>query len=445
MPTPAELDDFFEYLRFPSISADPARAADVRACADWLRARLQRIGLHAEVRETPGHPVVLARNAPRAGLRTVLIYGHYDVQPVDPLELWTSAPFEPCVVDGRVHARGATDNKGQNFAHQLGIAREIAAAGGLPVNLILLLEGEEEVGSGHLAPFLAQYRDELRPDVVVVSDTSMAAPGVPAITCGLRGIVAVEVTLTGPAGDLHSGLYGGAVPNACTELARILAQLHDTGRRVTVPGFYDAVREPGGAERAGWARLPYGDAELLRASGARALAGEAGRAALECIWSRPTAEVNGMWGGYQGEGSKTVLPARAHAKLTFRLVPDQEPDDIAAKVEAHLRALAPDCVTIDVRQGHRGKPYHLDPTGPDVRAAQRALETAFDRAPVLMRDGGSIPIVQQFREILGADTLLLGLGLPDCNLHAPNETFPVEHLDRGAEMCRALMRELAGN
>ena len=444
MPTDAELQEYFRYLRFPSISADPAHASDVRACAGWLRDRLAAMGLSSEIRDTPGHPVVLARNPPQPGRRTVLIYGHYDVQPVDPLELWRHPPFEPHVENGLVVARGATDNKGQNFAHQIGLERALREDGGLPVNVILLLEGEEEVGSGNLGPFLAQYRDELRPDLVVVSDTSLVGPGRPAITCGLRGIAALEITLTGAAGDLHSGLYGGAVPNACTELARLIARLHDADRRVTVPGFYDAVRAVPDAERAAWRDLPYGDAEVLQASGAPELLGETGFSSVERLWSRPTAEVNGMWGGYLGEGSKTVLPSQAHAKLTFRLVPDQDPADIAARVESHLRALCPSWARIDVRHGHSGKPYYVNPDGWAGQSARRALRDAFGCDPALMRDGGSIPIVQQFRDILGADTLLLGLGLPDCNLHAPNETFPIEHLERGAVMNRRLLQELAG-
>jgi acetylornithine deacetylase/succinyl-diaminopimelate desuccinylase-like protein len=401
------------------------------------------MGLAVELHETARHPIVVARNEHRADRKTVLIYGHYDVQPVDPLALWQNPPFEPEIREGKIWARGATDNKGQMLAHILGVEKTLREQGELPVNLIFLFEGEEEIGSPNLAPFLREHREALRCDVIAVSDTGMVAPGVPTMGYGLRGIACAEVTLRGPKGDLHSGIYGGAVANPATAIARLVASLHDSNGKILVDGFYDDVRPLEAWERDMWKKIPgVGDADFLAVTGSPSVFGEEGYSSAERVWARPTAEVNGIGGGYQGEGSKTVLPAEAFAKFSFRLVPDQDPKDILEKVRAHFEKHCPAGVSIDIYIGHDGKPYLADPHSADGKAAQRALTAAFGSEPVLIREGGSIPIIQSFREILGADTLLLGLALPDCQIHAPNENFPVANFEAGILLNQHLLREL---
>ena len=390
------------------------------------------------------HPLVVAGNRHREGLPTVLIYGHYDVQPVDPLDLWDSDPFEPVVRDGRIWARGATDNKGQHFAHLLGVGKAMAEEGELPVNLTMIFEGEEEIGSPSLRPFLEAERDLLSCDVIAVSDTGMVAPGVPTMGYGLRGIACCEVVVRGPARDLHSGLFGGAVANPATAVARLVSCLHDPEGRVAVGGFYDDVRPLESWEREMWAGVPgVADADFLEVTGSPGLFGEPGYSAAEQTWARPTAEVNGIGGGYQGEGSKTVIPAEAMAKFSFRLVPDQDPAAIIARVREHLEKHCPPGVTLEVIGGHDGRPYIADPHSSFGKAAQAALSKAFGRDPVLIREGGSIPIIEDFREVLGADTLLLGLALADAQIHSPNENFPVENFEAGIRLNRELLRELA--
>jgi len=443
MPSQQQLQDLFEFLRFPSISANPTHALDVRACAEWLRARLGKAGFTAQIRETEGHPVVTAKNEFKPGLRTLLIYGHYDVQPVDPLPLWKRPPFEPYEDGGRIYARGSADNKGQIFAHVLG-AEEALKRDELPVNLIFLIEGEEEVGSVHLAPFIQKHREEFACDVIAISDTCMVAPATPTFSYGLRGIAAMEIDLYGPAQDLHSGLFGGAVVNPLTALSRMLAALHDPDGRVAIPGFYDKVQPIKEWERRQWQLLDPDQTHLLKASGAPSLGGEAGYTPLERIWVRPTAEINGLWGGYQGPGSKTVLPSEAHAKLTFRLVPDQDPADILQRAEAFFRRLTPAQTRIEITHGHGGRAYLVDPTAGFGLAAQKALSQAFGgKNPVLVREGGSIPIVSDLKDILGADTLLLGLAMTDSGIHSPNENFPVENFDFGIQMHQALLKKIA--
>ncbi|NNC89437.1 MAG: dipeptidase [Akkermansiaceae bacterium] len=438
------VDDLFELLRFPSVSTESRHKEDVERCAEWIAARISAAGLDGSVHFTPGHPVVLARNEHRDGRPNVLLYGHYDVQPVDPLELWESPPFEPEVRDGKIWARGATDNKGQFFAHLCGIAETMEEKGDLPVNLTILLEGEEEIGSPNLRPFLEAHRDELKCDVVVVSDTGMVAPGVPTLGYGLRGIACCEFTVRGPSRDLHSGVYGGTVANPAAAIAHLLASLHDAGGRVLIDGFYDDVRDLEDWERTMWKGVPGMAAQdLLEVTGAPQLHGEAGYSPAERLWARPTAEVNGMGGGYQGEGSKTVLPAQAFAKLSFRLVPDQDPIDILKKAGRHLEAHCPEGVTLEIKRGHHGMPYAADPHTGFGKAAQEALRKTFSADPVLIREGGSIPIVQDFKEVLGADTLLLGLALPDCRIHSPNENFLMENFVAGIRLNRILLEELA--
>ena len=439
-----EQQDLFAFLRFPSISTDSRHAGDVRDCAAWLIEKLNAMGLSATLHETPKHPIVVARNNHRAGLRTVLIYGHYDVQPVDPLELWTTPPFDPVIRDGRIWARGSADNKGQMLAHVLGVEKSLREDGDLPVNLIFLFEGEEEIGSPNLAAFLVQNRESLCCDVIAISDTGMVAPGVPTLGYGLRGIACCEVTLRGPKSDLHSGIFGGAVANPATAAARLVTSLHDAEGRITIDGFYDDVRPLEAWEREMWSSVPgCADADFLKTTGSPGLFGEKGYSAAERIWARPTAEVNGIGGGYQGEGSKTVLPAEAFVKFSFRLVPDQDPKDILEKVRHHLESHCPPGVTIEIDIGHDGKPYATDPHSAFGLAAQAALRAVFGREPVLIREGGSIPIVQTFRDILEADTLLLGLALSDARIHAPNENFPIDNFEAGIRLNQALLKQLA--
>ena len=443
MHTP-HLDDLFAFIGFPSVSTEPRHAGDVAKCADWLVAKLTSIGLTAELHPTGGHPIVTARNAHKPGHRMVMIYGHYDVQPVEPLAEWTTPPFEPAVRDGIIYARGSTDNKGQILAHILGVGETLREKGELPVNLIFLIEGEEEVGSKHLAEFLSANREALRCDLIAISDTGMIAPRTPTFTYGLRGITAMEVRVHGPSIDLHSGIYGGTVANPATAIAQLVATLHDANGRVAVPGFYEDVAPLQQWERDAWALLPFGEKELLAVTGAAEPFGEEGYTSVERAWARPTAEVNGIGGGFQGTGSKTVIPREAFVKLTFRLVPGQRPADILAKVRAHLLAHCPPGVRLVIEDGHSGDPYLTDPHSADGKAAQRALAASFPgRDLALIREGGSIPIVNTFREILGVETLLLGLALPDCRAHAPDENFPVENFEAGIRMNKALLEELA--
>jgi acetylornithine deacetylase/succinyl-diaminopimelate desuccinylase-like protein len=438
-----QLEDLFSFLRFASISTDSNHSGDVRACAEWLIEKLNHIGLDTELHETAQHPIVIARNKHVAGKKTCLIYGHYDVQPVDPVELWDSPPFEPEIRDGRIWARGATDNKGQMLAHVLGVEQSLEEDGVLPVNLIFLFEGEEEIGSPNLMPFLQQHKDELKCDVIAVSDTGMVAQGVPTMGYGLRGIACCEVTVRGPSGDLHSGVYGGAVANPATAVARLVASLHDAEGNIAIEGFYDEVRPLEQWERDMWADVPgMTEQDMLAITGSPALFGEPDYSSAERLWARPTAEVNGIAGGYQGEGSKTVLPAEAMAKFSFRLVPDQDPKDIMEKVQAHLEKHAPEGVTVEVEVGHDGKPFYADPNSENGKAGQAALRAAFGKEPVLIREGGSIPIIQDMKEIFGVEALMLGLALPDCQIHAPNENYYVENFEAGIRLNRALLREL---
>jgi acetylornithine deacetylase/succinyl-diaminopimelate desuccinylase-like protein len=375
----------------------------------------------------------------------VLIYGHYDVQPPDPLELWDSPPFEPVLKNGYVFARGATDNKGQIFSHILGLQETIEKNGDLPVNVDLVIEGEEEVGSQNLGKFLTDNRDALKCDVVLVSDTGMIAPKTPTISYGLRGVTALEIKVTGPKMDLHSGIFGGAVANPATALAKMLATLHDADGHIAVPGFYDDVVPLQDWEREAWKKLPIdADAEMLKETQAPALFGEKGFSTLERIWARPTAEINGMGSGYQGQGTKTVLPSHAMAKLTFRLVPNQKGDAIVELVRKHFQKNLPPGVTLEMQSGHSGPWYLTDPNSKFGKAAQRALKTAFNKDVALIREGGSIPIVSDFRSILGVETLLIGLALQDCRAHSPNENFPLENLEAGIRMNQAVLAELAG-
>lgn len=439
-----ELENLFSFLSFPSVSTDSKHKGDVLACADWIVEKLNGIGLETTLHETPGNPIVVARNIHKPDRKTVLIYGHYDVQPVDPLNLWDSPPFAPEIRDGKIWARGATDNKGQMLAHILGVEKTMAEKGELPVNIILLFEGEEEIGSPNLAPFLEKYKSDLACDIIAISDTGMVAPNTGTLGYGLRGIACAEVKITGPARDLHSGLFGGAVANPATAVARLVASLHLPDGTVAIEGFYDDVRPIEPWEREMWAKVPgVADADFLGVTGSPSLFGEPGYSSAERVGTRPTAEVNGIGGGYQGEGSKTVIPSEAFVKFSFRLVPDQDPKTILKQVRAHLEKHCPPGVTLDIEIGHDGKPYACDPHSDFGKAAQRALKRTFPGEPMLIREGGSIPIVQAFRDILGVDTLLLGLALADAQIHSPNENFPIANFEAGIKLNQALLEELA--
>lgn len=436
-------DQLFDFLRIPSVSARSEHKGDVRAAANWLHQQCARIGMQVETLETPGHPIVLAewRKAP-AGAPTVLVYGHYDVQPAEPLELWTSPAFEPTIRDGNIYARGSVDDKGQLWLHIGALEAHFAARGTLPVNVIVLAEGEEEVGSEHLAEFVKAHRERLKCDAVVISDSTMFAPGIPSILSSLRGLAYLQVDVTGPNSDLHSGMYGGAVVNPATALARIVASFHDADGRIAIEGFYDKVRPFPDAVRAGLRDLPFSDAEFKAHLAVDALGGEPGYTTLEKLWHRPTCEVNGMLSGYTGEGAKTVLPGQAMLKVSCRLVRDQDPKEIAKLVEAHVMKHAPKGVTVKVTELHGGHAWRAELDGPLYEAAGRALEAAFGRRPVITGEGGSIPVVNDFATILGAPVLLVGFGLPGENAHAPDEWMSVENFEKGMRAMACLWDEM---
>jgi acetylornithine deacetylase/succinyl-diaminopimelate desuccinylase-like protein len=434
--------ELFEFLRIPSVSARSEHNADVRRTATWFADKCKTAGLQTSIHDTPGHPIVLAEWRGAAGAPTVLIYGHYDVQPVEPLELWTSPPFEPVIRNGRIYARGSVDDKGQLYLHLKAIEAHMRANGRLPVNVVLIAEGEEEVGSANLMPFVTSNKSALACNAVVISDTTMIGPGLPTIGVSLRGLAYIEVRVHGPAQDLHSGSYGGAVINPATALARIIASFHDENWHVRIPGFYDDVYA---AEdfRAQIKKLPANDEEFRKETGAPQLGGEAGFSTLERIWIRPTVEINGLLSGYTGEGSKTVLPAHAMAKVSCRLVPDQDPDRIAELLQKHIRNVAPDSVRIEIDVLHGGKPWRAKTEGPLYDAASAALEKAFGKKTVFAGEGGSIPIVPEFEKVLGAPALLMGFGLPGENAHAPDEWMSVENFEKGTHAAAALLQEVA--
>lgn len=435
-----------ELLRIPSISADSERKGDVRRAADHVAGLLQDAGLPTvELIPTAGHPVVYGEWMEAPGLPVVLIYGHYDVQPIVDPSLWTSPPFDPVIRDGKIWARGATDDKGQLLVHVLGAAAHLEASGRLPVNVKFLLEGEEEVGSAHLEEFVRKHRDRLACDTVMISDTAMYAPGIPSICTGLRGIAYVELTLRGADTDLHSGSFGGVIDNPAVALARLITGLKDpsTGR-ILIEGFYDDVVEPSPQEKEGWARLPDPEAEFLRMTGVTRLHGEEGRSLLERVWSRPTLDVNGIWGGHTKPGeSMTVLPARASAKISMRLVPDQSPADIVRKLKRHVEATLPPTMRLEsYSELHGGEPWTTSLEHPSVRAAFRAVEKGFGTAPVPQREGGSIPIVALFQQVLAAPVVLMGFGLPDERAHGPDEHFDLANFQGGILSAAHFLNEL---
>ncbi|ABF45842.1 peptidase M20 [Deinococcus geothermalis DSM 11300] len=433
--------ELFELLRIPSVSADPAHVGDMARAAEFLRSKLQALGLTARVDPTGGHPVVYAERLEAPGKPTVLIYGHYDVQPEAPLDEWETPPFEPTVREGRIYARGATDDKGQAYAHVRGVEL-LLRAGPLPVNVKFLLEGEEEVGSPNLEAYLRDHADELRADVIVISDGSRFAPDVPTVTYGLRGLSYVEIHVQGASRDLHSGSYGGAAPNPINALCEIIARLKDDQGRVTIPGFYDGVEELTPEEREMWAGLPHSDEAFAASIGVSDLPGEQGYSTLERLWARPTLDVNGIWGGYQGEGSKTVIPAKAGAKVSMRLVPGQDPERITRLVQAYVPTLAPRGVQVEVKALHGGQPVKVDLDSPFVKAADRALRRVYGKPAAFARTGGSIPIVAAFRQILGAPVLLVDFGLNEDAPHSPNESFALEDYHNGILTSAFLLQEI---
>jgi acetylornithine deacetylase/succinyl-diaminopimelate desuccinylase-like protein len=438
------LRELVEFLRIPSISSSSEHRGEVARCAELLRAEMERLGLSASIFPTKGHPVVYGEwMGAGAGKPTILVYGHYDVQPVDPLDLWKTPPFEPQVRDGLLYARGAVDDKGQVWLH-LKAFEAWRQAGGPPVNVKMLFEGEEEIGSDHLGAFLDAERARLAADAVVVSDSPMFAKGVPSICYGLRGLAYMQVDVQGPSQDLHSGSFGGAVLNPVNALARIVARLQDESGKVLVPGFYDRVRKLTARERANTKRLPFRRSEwLASACNPPSDWGERGFHVLERIWARPTLDVNGIWGGYQGEGAKTIIPSRASAKISMRLVPDQKPEEIGRKFSAYVKRIAPREVKVTVQSLHGGSAFISPVDDPAFRATERALERAFGKKPVLTREGGSIPFTATIQGALRCPVILMGFGLPDENSHAPNERLDLENYEKGILSAIYLYEELA--
>lgn len=435
--------DLYDFLSIPSVSAQPEHAADVERCADFLVKKLSSLGFSATKHLTDIHPIVVAHSPKVEGKPTVLIYGHYDVMPVDPIEEWHSDPFTPTLRDGRVYARGASDDKGEIMAHILGAEKLIREQGGLPLNVIYLLEGEEERGSYSLFDFIRKpgVREELACDVIVVSDTGMAAPDIPSFSYGLKGLCCFELEISAPAMDLHSGIFGGAVANPITTLCEMIATTHDADNRVTVAGFYDGVSEIADWEKESWKRVPgMSDQELAELTGVPELRTETGYTGAECVYARPTFELNGISGGYEGEGSKTVIPTKAMAKMSCRLVPGQDPVKVMEKVEAHFRKVCPPSVRMKFTMQHAGDAYLSDPHSAYGKAAQKALEMTFGNPPVLVREGGSIPIIAEISKVLGKDALFLGLDLPDARIHSPNENMRVEIFEKGIEMSATLLK-----
>lgn len=432
------LDELFQFLRIPSVSADSAFQEDMQRCSEFVREAMQRAGLISEIIPTDGFPIVYGERIEGDDCPTILIYGHYDVQPPDPLGEWTSPAFEPQIRDGKIFARGSTDDKGQLFTHIKSIEAWVNTAGHLPVNVKFLVEGEEEVGSDNLDRFLEENQDRLRADVAVISDTSQYGDGIPAITYGLRGIVAAEVHLQGPSKDLHSGIFGGSLANPANAIAMLCGGLVDACGTVQIPGFYDDIEEVTAEEREQFAALPFSAEDFLNETGSGALWGEEGWSTVERRWIRPTCDINGLVSGYTGEGPKTIVPAWAKAKITCRLVPGQQPDVILDSLEQFLHDQCPAGLTLSFSRFHGCPAFVFDPTSRWITAAADAVASAFGNPPVFIREGGSIPVVMSFKQILGVDTLLLGWGRNSDNLHSPDEHFHVADFHNGT-MASALL------
>lgn len=426
------LSELKDFLAIPSVSSQKNHAPDMRRCAQWVADHMRTVGMqNIQIFETKGHPVVYSEWTGAPGKPTVLFYGHYDVQPVDPLNLWTSPPFEATIRGENLYARGSADDKGQVFIHLKAIEAYMKNGGSLPVNLKMIVEGEEEVGSENLDDFVKGHKDLLKADLVLISDSSMFAKGVPSVCYGLRGLSYMEVEVTGPNRDLHSGSFGGSVHNPIQALSEMIASLHDKNGKVTIPGFYKDVRPLTKTERSAFKKLPWNDKRYSKELGVGQLYGEKGFTTLERLWARPTLECNGIWGGYTGEGAKTVLPSKASAKISMRIVADQDSGKISKLFEKHIRKIAPKTVTVKVQAHHGGEPAITPIDSPGVQAAVAALEKGFGKKPLYQREGGSIPIVVQFKKILGLDTVLLGFGLPDENAHAPDEFINLDNFFGG--------------
>jgi acetylornithine deacetylase/succinyl-diaminopimelate desuccinylase-like protein len=426
------IDELKQYLAIPSISALPAHAGDVRKGAEWTADAMRRIGLqNVRIEETPGHPAVYAEWLGADGAPTILFYGHYDVQPVDPLNLWTSPPFEATVRDGEIYARGAADDKGQVFMHFKAVEAHLKQNGRLPVNMKFLIEGEEEVGSANLDNYVRDHKTQLGADVVVISDSPMFDRGIPSICYGLRGLAYFQIDLRGSKSDLHSGSFGGAVANPAMVLAQVLTQMKDKSGRIKIDGFYDDVVPLRDEERQEFAKLPFNERKYRQDLGVPKLFGETGFTTLERVWARPTFEVNGLLSGFTGEGAKTVLPAVAMAKVSMRLVPNQDPQKIGDLFEAYVRKVTPKTVELKITRMHGGKPWMTAFDNPFVQAAGRAIERGFGQRPVFNREGGSIPVVSTFQEELNLPCVLFGVGLPDENAHAPDEKLDLGNFHNG--------------
>ncbi|MBZ0202253.1 MAG: dipeptidase [Ignavibacteria bacterium] len=433
------------FLSYPSISTNPENKKDVLECAEYIKEHLEKIGFsNVTIYPTKGHPVVYADwlNA-GADKPTILIYGHYDVQPVDPLNLWTSPPFEAEIRGENIFARGSADDKGQVFIHFKALEAHLSQNGSLPVNIKLIIEGEEEIGSIHLGDFISEHKDLLNCDVVVISDTAMYSKDVPAIGYALRGLCYMQVEVTGPNRDLHSGQYGGAVDNPINALAHMISKLKDDKGKILIDGFYDDVKPLSGEEIEGFKKLPFSDEEYAKGLKVEELFGESGYTTLERTWSRPTLDCNGIWGGFTGEGAKTVLPSKAFAKISMRLVPDQDPNKTEKLFTDYVKKIAPKTVKVEVKGLHHGKGAMTPIDTKWMKAASKAMAAGFGKEPVFIREGGSIPIVLTFKEMLGADTILLGFGLPDENAHSPDEHLNLNNFQNGILTCADFYDELA--
>ena len=439
------LADLFDFLRIPSISTDPDHQADIERAAAFLQQELQHHGFTSDIITTARHPLVYARYHPHPHGPTILIYGHYDVQPPDPLEAWRTPPFEPTLENGAIIARGASDDKGQLYAHIKAATALLASEGTLPINLTFLLEGEEEIGSPNLVPFLEENREQLAADTVIISDCAMVAPDTPTITYGLKGITYLEILVHGAAIDLHSGVFGGGVPNPINGLARMIASLHDDHGRVAVPGFYQDVLDITDLERKTLREVPFDEAALRAEIGLEETPGEDGYTLLERLWARPTLDANGIGGGFQGEGSKTVIPKSAMAKISCRLVPNQTPEDISNKLETHLKNILPAGLRLEITRLHSGMPALTPITSRSVQAAARALTRVYGKNPVFARSGGTIPVVSAFQELLNAEVVLIGFGLENDRIHSPNEKLDLINYFRGIETSVELLKNLGSS
>ena len=427
------VEELLALLRVPSISAKPENKQDMITCAEMVKESLLEAGVQkAEVYPTAGHPIVYGEIMVNASKPTVLVYGHYDVQPVEPLELWDTPPFEPTIRDGKIYGRGTADDKGQFYMHVKAL-ETMVKTDSVPLNIKFLIEGEEEVGSSNLGTFMQENKELLKADVVLISDTSMISLDTPSLDTGVRGLSYIEVEVTGPNRDLHSGVYGGAVANPITILAQMIASLHDENNHVTIPGFYDDVQVLSNEERVLLNKAPFDEQEYKDDLGVKELWGEKGYTTLERTGIRPTLELNGIWGGYTGEGSKTVLPAKANAKISARLVPGQDHEKITELIINHLQAIAPPYVTVKATPHHGGNPYVTPIDSVEYKAAEKAIEASFGKSPIPLRGGGSIPITSLFESILNCKTIFLGFGLDSDNLHSPNEKYNIENYYKGIE------------